>query len=278
VPRRVKNRAVVLVTAAGLVGVAAVLAGVCACSGGSSGGGSGNSTEPQSGVVLTVEQALVAKEGEDLNVRGGVLATGDRTVMVSAFAESYPPQAGGAILPLAGLDLTALVGLTSSAGKAGATEATWSDYSLVLNGVITGGTLTVKGTPRVEEDTSIAGLRLRFSPVSEPISSGDQVWWAFDVTNTGQSAVQLTFFSGQRGELILTQGGGDEYTWSDGKSFAQVIENVTLEPGGYLPVVLNDTLSVPPGDYDVTARVTAMVGPSDSEAPLPDLRTTLIVH
>ncbi len=86
------------------------------------------------------------------------------------------------------------------------------------------------------------------------------------------------FSDGQRADVILSQGDVDAYTWSAGKGFTQAVETVTLEPGKSLSVVLNDTLNVPAGDYDVTARVTAKVGPSGSEAPLPDITSTLTVH
>lgn len=276
-PSWVKNRTVVLAGAACLLVVVAVVVFVLAFTSAPS-GGSGTPTGPGSSVVLTVEQALSAEEGQGLNVQGAIFATGGQTMLVSAVAESYPPQAGGATLPLKGLDLAGLVGLTSTAGQAGVAEVTWSDYWLVLKGIIQGGVLEVQGIPRVEEDTSPGGIRLRFSPVSEPVSSGDQVWWAFDVTNTGQAPVQLVFSDGQRGDLILSQGDVDAYTWSVGKSFTQGVETVTLEQGKSLSVVLNDTLDVPAGDYDVSARVTAMVGLSGSEAPLPDITSTLTVH
>ena len=277
-PSWVKSRTMVLAAAASLLVVVAVVVIVLAFTGGPSGGGSGTPTGPGSSVVLTVEQALAAEEGQELNVRGAVLATGGQTILASALAESYPPQAGGATLPLQGLDLAALVGLTSTAGQPGVAEATWSDYWLTLKGVVKGGVLEVQGIPRVEEDISFQSIRLRFSPVSEPISSGDQVWWAFDVTNTGQAPVELVFSDGRRADAILSQGDVDAYTWSAGKSFTQAVETVPLEPGKSLAVVLNDTLGVPAGDYDVTARVTAMVGPAGSEAPLPDITSTLTVQ
>ncbi len=274
----VKSRTVVLATPALFIGVVAVAVFALAFTGGCSGEGPGAPTGPDSVVVLTVEQALAAEEGRELNVQGAVFATGDQTMLVSALAESYPPQAGGATLPVKGLDLDGLVGLTSTAGQVGVAEVTWSDYWPVLTGVVKEGVLEVQGIPRVEEDISFEGIRLRFSPVSEPVSSGDQVWWAFDVTNTGQAPVRLVFSDGQRGDLILSQGDVDAYTWSAGKSFTQGVEIVTLEQGKSLSVVLHDTLDVPAGDYAVTARVTAMVGPSGSEAPLPEITSTLTVH
>lgn len=276
-PSWVKSRTVVLGTAACLLLVVAVVIFVFAFTSGPSGGGSGTPTGTVSGVVLTVEQALAAEEGQALNVRGAVLATGGQTILASALAESYPPQAGGATLPLQGLDLAALVGLSTTAGQPGMAEVTWSDYWVTLQGAIKGGVLHVQGTPRVIEDTS-NDVALRFSPVSEPIDSGDQVWWALDVTNAGKAPVNVRFSNSQRGDVILSQGDSTKYAWSDGKTFTEAVETVTLEPGKSLSIVLSDPLSLPPGEYDVSARVTAMVGPAGSEAPLPDVSTTLTVH
>jgi hypothetical protein len=278
VPDRVKSRAIIFGTAAILGAIVAVVMSVFACAGGPSGQDSGNPSGPDSGVVLTVEQALVAEEGQDLYVRGAVLSTSGKTVLASAVAESYPPQAGGATIPVAGLDLAALVGLSSTAGQAGMADVTWSDYWPTLRGVVKAGVLQVEGVPRVVEDTSVEGVRLRFSPVSEPVSSGDQVWWAFDVANTGQAPIQLVFSDGQKGDVILSQGGVEKYTWSEGKAFTQQVETVILDPGKSYSVVLNDTLDVPAGDYDLTARVTALVGSGGSGQPLPDLMSTLTVH
>jgi hypothetical protein len=277
-PRWVKSRTLILGTAAAVLVVVAVVAFVFAFTSGPSDGGSATTTGPASGVVLTVEQALAADEGQDLDVSGAVLSVGGQTVLASALAESYPPQAGGATVPVADLDLSALVGLSSTAGREGMADVTWSDYSPTLRGVIKAGVLHVTGVPRVEEDTNVDSLRIRFSPVSEPTSSGDRVWWAFDVTNTGQAPIRLVFPDGQKGEVILSQGDVDKYTWSEGKAFTQQVETITLEPGKSYSVVLNDTLAVPAGVYDLTARVTAMVGPAGTEAPLPDIISTLTVH
>jgi Intracellular proteinase inhibitor len=278
VPGWLKSGMVVLTAGAWLLVVVAAVVFVSACTSEPARGGSGTTSGSESSVVLTVEQALAAEDGQELNVQGALVSTGSQTVLASALAESYPPQAGGATLALEGLDMTSLVGLTSSAGQAGVAEATWSDYWLVLKGVVNGGILEVTGTPRTEEDTSVQGVRLRFSPVSEPIKSGDQVWWALDVTNTGQAPVRLLFPDGQRGDVTLLQGDVSVYAWSDGKSFAQVVETMILEQGESLPIVLNDTLDVASGDYSVWARVTAMVGPSGSEVPLPGIASMLTVH
>jgi Intracellular proteinase inhibitor len=269
-----KSRTVAALSAACLVVAVVIAATGC---GTSSGAGGSPTTAPGVNVVLTVEQALAAEEGQMINVKGALFATGERTVLASAMAESYPPQPGGAQLPVEGLDLASLVGLSSTADQPGMAAVTWTDYWVVLKGVVKDGVLQVQGTPRVVE-VSDGDLKIRFSPVSEPISSGDQIWWAFDVTNTGQTAVDLTFSSGQKGEVILNQGAAEKYRWSEGKAFTEAIETVTLAPGKSLSVVLNDTLSVPPGDYNLFASVTASAGGTGSANPLQGVQTTLQVH
>jgi hypothetical protein len=278
----VKSRTTaILVVVTVLVFAAAALS---AC--GSSGDNPSASTSPNStgttvgtktNVVLTVEQALAAEPGQTINVQGFVVATAEQTVLCSALAESYPPQAGGASLTVEGLDLGTLVGLSTTAGQEGMAEVTWSDYWVTLTGVIKDGVLTVQATPRVIQTTSV-DLAIRFSPVSEPITSGDTVWWAFDVTNAGKTPVDLTFSSGQRGDVTLSQGEVEKYRWSDGKAFTEAIETVTIQPGMSMPVVLNDVLALPPGDYDVTAVVTASVGESGAATALPEIQTTLTIH
>ena len=277
-----KSRTTAILVVVTVLVVAAAALSAC----GSSGDDPSASTSPSStgttvgtdtNVVLTVEQALAAEPGQTINVQGFVVATAEQTVLCSALAESYPPQAGGASLTVEGLDLGTLVGLSTTAGQEGVAEVTWSDYWVTLTGVIKDDVLTVQATPRVIT-TSAADLVIRFSPVSEPITSGDTVWWAFDVTNAGETPVDLTFSSGQRGDVTLSQGEVEKYRWSDGKAFTEAIETVTLQPGMSVPVVLNDVLAVPPGDYDVTAMVTASVGESGAATALPGIQTTLTIH
>ena len=56
------------------------------------------------------------------------------------------------------------------------------------------------------------------------------------------------------------------------------MQKITLQPGAVFPVVLTGTLDVKPGTYDVDASVSALAGPTDSAAPLPDITTTIVVH
>jgi hypothetical protein len=272
-PEWVKGRTVVLLTAALVLVVAAVAIFVVAFNG--KPGGSATTVPAGSGVVLTVDEALTAEAGQPLNVEGAILSTGGQTVLASGLSESSPPQAAGTTMPVKGLDLSKLVGLSSTGAGGG---VTWSDYSPVLQGVVKNGALEVNGIPRVIEDTSIDNVKIRFSPVSEPINSGDQIWWVFDVTNTGTVPMNVVFPSGQRGDLILSQGEEDKYAWSDGKVFTQAEQTETLQPGKSLSIVLSDTLTLEPGTYDVAAQVNATIGPAGEESPPPDLETTITIH
>jgi len=236
--------------------------------------------------ILTIEQALLAERGSTILVQGALVApsgaaTVSQMVLASVLLESYPPQAGGATLILKGLDLEDLVGLSSTSEQPDVAQVTWSDYWMVLKGVITDGVLDVRETPRIVTATA-AGAILRFSPVSEPIMSGDPVWWAFDVKNQGSTPLQLKFASGQHVEVVLAQSGVEKYRWSSGKAFTQAIEDVTIQPGKMWSAVVNDTIAVPAGEYDLTATITSWVsgtGTGDSpESSLPQLTTTIRVN
>jgi hypothetical protein len=242
------------------------------------------STTTAQAEILTIEQALLAERGSTILVQGALVApTADvpQMVLASALLESYPPQAGGATLILRGLELEDLVGLSSTSEQPDVTQVAWSDYWMVLKGVITDGVLDVRETPRIVTATA-AGAIVRFSPVSEPIMSGDPVWWAFDVKNPGSTPLQLKFASGQHVEVVLAQDGVEKYRWSSGKAFTQAIEDVTIQPGKMWSAVVNDTIAVPAGEYDLTATITAGVsGTGTGDSPgsaLPPLTTTIRVN
>lgn len=260
--------------------------GTTASTGGGPGttyGGSSGTTEP---AVLTIEQALAAKPGRVIRVQGAIVATGTgadtKVVFASVLLESYPPQAGGATLPVKGLDLESLVGLSSTVDQPELSQVTWSDYWLTLEGTMVDGVLNVQKGPRVVEATG-SGMRVRFSPVSEAIVADQNVWWAFDVKNLEAMPLELIFSSGQRGEVVLAQSGVEKYRWSADKAFTEAIETVALEPAKAYPFVLNDTARVVPGEYELTATVAASVGPAGgfgrpgSGIPLPEIKTTITV-
>lgn len=227
-------------------------------------GGCGKSQSEQPGApppVLSVEEALEAAEGTTAQVQGILVATSERVVLASALLESFPPQAGGQVLPLEGLNIESLVGLSSTEGIEGVEPVTWSDYPVVLTGTLRKGTLLVSGGPAVIEGYAHAGdtgkVRVRFAVAPEPLVAGGSVWWVFDVTNLTSSPVDVVFASGQRGDVVLRAGEQETYRWSKGKFFTEAVEVVSLNPGGALPIVLNDILAVGPGDYDLEAEITA---------------------
>jgi hypothetical protein len=275
-----------LVGAATMLTASLVLAVVLSGCGVEQGAGATTTTTtgPSAGII-TIEQALLAERGSTILARGALVAPngGDvsQMVLASVLLESYPPQAGGATLGLAGLDLEDLVGLSSTGDQPDMAQVTWSDYWMVLGGVIKDGVLEVQQTPRVVTST-VSGATVRFSPVSEPIASGETAWWAFDVRNPGSTPLQLNFSNGQRAEVVLAQGGVEKYRWSAGKGFTEALENVTIQPGKTWSTVINDIIAVPPGDYDLTATITAgMSGAETGNSPgnaLPQLSTTIRVY
>jgi hypothetical protein len=237
--------------------------------------GCANPTSP--GVALSVEQALTAEDGRLIRAQGQVVATEADVVLASALLESYPPQAGGAILAVKGLDLAALVGLSSTVRQPGVALVTWSDFEVVLEGVVKNGTLEVESVPRVIEAGN-AEMKVRFSAPVEPLVSGEMVWWVFDVTNLTGGELELTFPDGQTGEVVLAQSGEEKYRWSEGKAFIEAIRVDTIEPGGTVSYWLNDLLQIAPGVYDLKAMVTASAGPEGTTSELPQVATTVKVR
>ncbi len=227
--------------------------------------------------ILTIDQALKAKPGQAVRVQGHLVATENQALLASALLESYPPQAGGTTLELESLDLEMLVGLSSTANQPDLAQVTWSDFPVVLEGIIRDGVLQVKKTPPVVE-TATDEVRVRFSPAAEPLMVSNVVWWVFDVTNLTSASLDVTFPTGQMGEVVFQRDGEELYRWSEGKSFLQGITVDTLPSGGKQAIVLNDRVVLAPGVYKVTAKVTASTGPEGSMKPLPEVLTTITVR
>ena len=138
------------------------------------------------------------------------------------------------------------------------------------------GVLEVQAAPRTVE-TTFGDVHVRFSPVSEPLTTGSTVWWAFDLENTGTEPLDLTFSSGQRADVVLSRDGVEEYRWSADKAFTEAIETVTIAPGEVLPIVMNDVFGAAPGDYELAAAVTAVVDGEGTGQPLPTLAMVVTV-
>jgi uncharacterized protein YndB with AHSA1/START domain len=80
--------------------------------------------------------------------------------------------------------------------------------------------------------------------------------FSYVVENAGESAVDLTFTSGQQFDIVVTDDGEAVWRWSDGRMFTQAIEELTLEPGDELS--FNGTWENPdPGTYEVTGSLAA---------------------
>jgi hypothetical protein len=70
-------------------------------------------------------------------VTGNLLVQGGEARLCSALAESFPPQCGGPSLLVNGLDLETVAGLTTEG------DVSWTDHTIILEGIVDGDTLTV---------------------------------------------------------------------------------------------------------------------------------------
>ncbi len=217
---------------------------------------------------VRVVGALIAVYPEDGTGGGGGDPGEPTLVLTSALAESYPPQPGGPTMEVIGLDLDDLVGLSTTVGQTDVAPLTWTNYWMVLEGNVTDGVLEVTDTPAIMQVTT-PDVRVRFAVAGPPLTSGDSEWWALDVRNEGQKPLDLTFATGQEAEVVLSQAGVEKYRWSAGMLFTEAIKTVTLQPGEVYPVVINDSLDVPPGRYDLAAFITATATVDGQEVLLP---------
>ena len=156
-------------------------------------------------------------------------------MLASVLLESYPPQAGGA-------------------DPAARGSGPGSDRRLVLDreqperavGHVVG---LLAGAARSHVRRRAAGQRrsrgssrppsggatLRFSPVSEPVTTGRDGMVGARPDQHRVDSLLVTFSSGQRVEVVLSRNGVEQYRWSAGKAFDLAIQTITLEPGDVLP-------------------------------------------
>ncbi len=88
--------------------------------------------------TLSVEEALAVDDGTTVVVTGALFVEDDTVRLCSAVAESFPPQCGGASLEIEGLDLSDLELEEEQ-------DIRWSEGSVEIEGVMSGGVLSVVG-------------------------------------------------------------------------------------------------------------------------------------
>lgn len=92
----------------------------------------------------------------------------------------------------------------------------------------------------------------------DPPVAGQPVTWMLTVRNDGSEATTLTYGSGQRGDVVLTNAGNEAYKWSAGRSFTQSVTEQEMAPGQEVEHRLEEqALSVAPGEYELVATLAA---------------------
>lgn len=112
------------------------------------------------------------------------------------------------------------------------------------------------------DDADPSGLRLELG-FEEPLRAGQGVGWELSVSNVGADETVVTFGSGQSGEVVLTDGDGEEaYRWSTDQMFTQAIREEPLAAGETARYELDEpALDVEPGSYELTATLTGDPAP-----------------
>ena len=210
--------------------------------------------------LMSIDEALAAPVGTQLQVAGSLIAAGDDVRLCGAIMESYPPQCGEPSLALEGLNLDAVIGLSRPDPEFAG--VVWTDFSLVVFGTMQDGTLTA-ATP-IQAAASVGDtkveLSLAFSP--DPIPGQGGVVWLLDVTNLTEVPLVLHFRDGQSADVVLSDESGREvYRWSADMGFTDALWDQTIEPGAMWSIQLRDELNIAPGRYLASATVTAENAP-----------------
>ena len=186
---------------------------------------------------------------------GFIVIDSNGSQLCGALLESYPPQCGDPIVRLGDLVPDAVVALQSP-DDASLAPVQWTDYVLGVSGSIDDEVMTgVQLTDPVAEGAS-DGLIVRVADLG--ITVDLPVAFPIDITNATDATQPLTFTSGQRAEVTLSQDGEELYRWSSGFGFTAAIEERFLEAGErFGTVITDDPIDLPPGEYDAKAWVTA---------------------
>ncbi|MGI9528814.1 MAG: BsuPI-related putative proteinase inhibitor [Acidimicrobiia bacterium] len=201
--------------------------------------------------ILAAACGTTTDSGSQTEYSGIIFNDSAGSQLCGALAESYPPQCGEPIVALGDLRLDDVVALQSA-------EATsWTDYQAGVAGDEADGALTnVVLTDPVYANTS-AGFILRVADLG--ITSGQAIVLPIDVRNTTDQDATLTFTSGQRVELTLSQDGEEVYRWSSTASFIQSVEEVVLPAGAtFGRTLITSPVDLPAGTYTAQAWITAI--------------------
>jgi hypothetical protein len=117
-------------------------------------------------------------------------------------------------------------------------------------------------------DAGALALSLR-PPAS--LRAGADARWELHVTNRSTHPVTLTFPTAQPGDVSLEREGTERFRWSEGRAFAQVIEERSLAPGEGWTCALEGPLEVDPGRYEAVGTVACRPSP-------PAVRAAVVVE
>jgi hypothetical protein len=176
--------------------------------------------------------------------------------LCESMLESYPPQCGDPSVQLLDLDPETVVALMSPADQQVA-PFFWTEYVLGVEGI--SGTSGLSDVVLTDPVYSSEGESMTLRTADLGVVVGEPAIWPFDLTNNKDEDVTLTFTSGQRMDLVLSNDSGEVYRWSGDMFFTQIVEEVLLTAGGTFPYVLAaEPIDLPPGVYTATAWFTAV--------------------
>ena len=90
---------------------------------------------------------------------------------------------------------------------------------------------------------------------TEPLRSGAPVRWTLVLRNDTPNQVDVRFGSGKDGDVVLRQAGEERYRWSRDRGFVSAVRDLRVGANETRTFAFEDTLAVPPGDYDLTATL-----------------------
>ncbi len=236
--------------------VSALLLAVAACSGTDEASEDERPDDIATNRIVEPGDVAALPEGTRV-ITQGVLVMNDDTRVCEALTNDALPQCDGASVVLADLDPESVVALETIGGVQGG-SVTLANYPFSVAGTVEAGTLVDTEIANRVYTTESDGLRVRLMPAQTPFSpqelrSGEQVWWAMDITNTSTETIRLTFNSGQVGEVTIDDGVDEIYRWSEGLLFTQSITEFPLQAGTTQGTSLRGQLSGDPG-ADLTLR------------------------